>query len=792
MKTDRLGRFLTSHLSFVFLTSILIASVVVISAQVRREGVHAVAAQNGVAVASAASSGDVPSAPKRVWQMTGPFGGDVVSLAIDPRNGDVILIGTKDGQLFRSSDGGATWKRLKPGLNATGLSLSVILFDQAKSGSVYVGAAEASSGGLFYSENGGETWRELQGMRNRPVLGMVQAVKDPRVFAVASRDGIYRTRDRGATWARITPDNDPELRNFHSVAIDPRDVDTLYAGTTHLPWKTTDGGETWKRAGSKESGMIDDSDIFAIHIDEENPDVVLMSACSGIYKSSNGSKQWVKIQGIPSTSRRTHVIFQHPARGSVLFAGTTEGLWRTTESGNPESWSRVTPLRLVINAVAVHRNRPDRIFLGTDDYGVLVSNDGGESYDPTNAGFISRQVRAVVADRTQRGRVYAGVLFDGANGGLFVSDDGGISWQQSMRGMGVRDVYSLYQPASKPETLFAGTNHGVFRSDDHGRSWVKSKKEEPEAQAPVLPGAQAPSLKDTAAPSAAPPESRPRVATPRVVTPVVQKQTKKTSGKATAKKAPPKKAPARSTQARKPKPTPVAPPVDDGFVNLESQVFQLSALYPGSPGAGEGLLAATWDGLFMTEDEKKGWKPLKIVNSEGTVLTRSPINALATHPAAPKLIWIGTEEGLFVSRDAGQSFTRLILGEDADRIKAIVFDPRKIETVFVGTTGGFFLTNDGGKKFERRGGGMPEVLGVSAIEVSSANPNEVYLGDYSHGNFYFSHDSGRTWESLDISTLPSRRIFALATDPFDRNRLYAGSYSGGVYVLSRQGDAERR
>jgi ligand-binding sensor domain-containing protein len=231
--------------------------------------------------------------------------------------------------------------------------------------------------------------------------------------------------------------------------------------------------------------------------------------------------------------------------------------------------------------------------------------------------------------------------------------------------------------------------------------------------------------------------------------------------------------------------------VDDGFVNLESQVFQLAALYSDSPDVPGGLLAATWDGLFVTTDEKKGWKPMRIVGADGAVLTKAPINALATHPQAQKLIWIGTEEGLFVSKDAGNSFTKVILGEDADRIKAIVFDPRKVDTVFVGTTVGFFLTNDGGRRFERRGGGMPEVIGVSAIEVSSANPDELFVGDSTHGTFYVSHNSGRNWEPVDISSLPSRRIFALATDPFDRNRVYAGSFSGGVYVLSRQGDERR-
>jgi photosystem II stability/assembly factor-like uncharacterized protein len=81
-----------------------------------------------------------------------------------------------------------------------------------------------------------------------------------------------------------------------------------------------------------------------------------------------------------------------------------------------------------------------------------------------------------LADSKERGRIYAGVIFDGLNGGLFVSEDGGLTWQQSMNGMGVRDVYSLHQSPTKPETIYAGTNHGLFRSDDHGRNWAQVKR----------------------------------------------------------------------------------------------------------------------------------------------------------------------------------------------------------------------------------------------------------------------------------------------------------------------------
>jgi hypothetical protein len=398
----------------------------------------------------------------------------------------------------------------------------------------------------------------------------------------------------------------------------------------------------------------------------------------------------------------------------------------------------------------------------------------------------------VLADRTERGRVYAGVLFDSANGGLFLSEDGGVTWEQSMRGMGVRDVYSLYQPEGMVGTIYAGTNHGLFRSDDHGRNWTPVKKVEevaPEAEATVPDSSPAP-----VTPAANSPGPR-RVTGQPIVLPTVKKIAQRR-----AKKSPPRKtsAPARqkkrtSTKARsKPKPKP-APP-SDGLVDLQSQVFSLVPLVPKASGDGSEptlLVAATWDGLFRTADEKKGWKPLKIANAEGSELTTSHINVVATHPRTPGLIWIGTDDGLFISRDDGETFTTLRLDAEERRVKAIAFDPRSPLTAFVGTVKGFYRTTDGGATWERRGGGMPLSVAVSTLAINPLNPDDLYVSDYIYGGFYYSRDRGRTWEPLDISSLPSRRLWALTPDPFDRNRVYIGSFSGGVYVMSRKTEAAR-
>src|SRR5262249_9471480 len=75
----------------------------------------------------------------RVVQTTGPFGGDVTAMAIDQRSADRIWIGASDGQIFRSTDGGKGWTRIRPGVKATGSAITVILLDSEKPGVIYVG-----------------------------------------------------------------------------------------------------------------------------------------------------------------------------------------------------------------------------------------------------------------------------------------------------------------------------------------------------------------------------------------------------------------------------------------------------------------------------------------------------------------------------------------------------------------------------------------------------------------------------------------------------------------------------
>ena len=362
---------------------------------------------------------------KAVWQVLGPNGGDVRSIAIDPRDKDKVYISTMDGQVHVSADSGKTW-RLLASFGRAMLVLDQLLVDSRDSNVLYASGHRGKlPGGFFKSTDGGVNWKEAKDLREQAIHAMSQSETDASVLYVGTKEGVWMSKNSGEDWSRIESASMP--LDINSFAVDPKNPDTLYAGTTWRPYKSTDSGKSWKLI---KAGMIDDSDIFAITIDSENNNHIIASACSGIYESVNGGEKWRKIQGIPGQSRRTRDIMQHPSRPGTLYAGTTEGFWMSANGG--KSWSLTTTRNLEINKIAVHPQAPDRVFIATNNYGVMVSNDGGRNFVQTNTSFTSRFTYSITPDVELPDRLYATTMNTSSSGGfLFYSEDGGENWQQA-------------------------------------------------------------------------------------------------------------------------------------------------------------------------------------------------------------------------------------------------------------------------------------------------------------------------------------------------------------------------
>jgi photosystem II stability/assembly factor-like uncharacterized protein len=400
------------------------------------------------------------------WQVLGPDGGDARSLAYDSHNPDHMLLGTSTGQLFVSNDAGHTWSHFAR-LGGDDYVLDHISIDPQNSKHIFVSAWSVSSqqiGDIFRTRDGGKNWEPLAAMHGKSIRAMAIFQANSKVIVVGALDGVFRTMDGGDSWERMSPANHADIKNIESIAVDPKDPNTVYAGTWHLAWKTADGGASWQQI---KKGMIDDSDVFSVIVDHSNPSIVFASACSGIYKSETAGSLFSKIQGIPFSARRTRVLKQDPTNENIVYAGTTEGLWKSSDLG--KTWKRTSNPEIVVNDVLVDPRDSNHVLLATDRSGVMASTDGTQSWSTSNKGYAHRYVSALLADSKDADTFYVGLVNDREYGGVFYTRDAGRTWLQRSAGLGGRDIFALKQASNG--TLVAGTNRGMFALDHNATQW---------------------------------------------------------------------------------------------------------------------------------------------------------------------------------------------------------------------------------------------------------------------------------------------------------------------------------
>jgi len=400
------------------------------------------------------------------WRLAGPFGGSARSIAIDPQNGRTLLAGSRDSLLFLSEDSGTSWRLLPVPAGASG-TFDALLIDPAAAGHFYAGldAGESMDSGIYESRDGGSHWRVLAGTRGLRIESLAMAPANPRLIAAGTSKGVFLSSDDGENWSRISDAGNSEMQDITALAFDPVNSDTIYAGTPHLPWKTTDSGATWH---SIATGLIDDSDIFSIRVDSRHHEVVLASACSGLYRSENGGALWMKLRGIPGTHRRTHIVSEDPRDPNVIYAGTTLGLFKSPDAG--KTWQHLNGEQ--VNWMVFDPKDAATFYLATEFAGILKTNDSGKSFSAVNRGFTNHSLTLIAGYGE---RVYAGSLYEGNYGGLFASMDGGLDWRllAGSETLLSHNLNGLAVGHFKREVLFASNAEGILKSLDGGKTWSR-------------------------------------------------------------------------------------------------------------------------------------------------------------------------------------------------------------------------------------------------------------------------------------------------------------------------------
>jgi photosystem II stability/assembly factor-like uncharacterized protein len=306
-----------------------------------------------------------------------------------------------------------------------------------------------------------------------------------------------------------------------------------------------------------------------------------------------------------------------------------------------------------------------------NNYGVMVSTDGGKNFVPSNRSFTSRFTYSVTADVAQPHRLYATTQNTASSGGfVFFSPDGGRSWTQS-RGIDINRVspFTVLQDRTTPEKLYLGTNLGIFTSLDRGVSWTQIAPPKPKA----------PVKRATAA-----------------------------KGKVAVKAKPLPAKPATAVVPAGPTIIPV----------LTEKVKTLTFTEDGK----NGIFAGTDTGLYRTYDLTKGWEKLSFGDG-----INSNVFVVYANPQVPGTIWVGTATaGVIMSRDDGKTWAKVNATPDGVPISSIAGDPKRPNNMYIGTIHSFYVSRDGGRTWNRRGGGLG-IGNFTSILINPNNPDEIYI-----------------------------------------------------------------
>jgi photosystem II stability/assembly factor-like uncharacterized protein len=674
------------------------------------------------------------SANAQTWRQVGPPGGDVQSLAAVPGNARTLFLGTSDGHVFGSRDGGEHWELLgRIGEHHDDVIMSMVV-DARSANTLYATSWTLSShgGGVYRSADAGHTW-QLIGLEGLVVRALAEAPSNPDILVAGATDGVYRSEDSGKHWARISPEKHEDLRNFDSIAIDPDDPNIIYAGTYHLPWKTVDGGKNWIPV---HHGMVDDSDVMSITIDQNNASHVFASACSGIYHSADGGTNWTKFKGIPKDSRRTVHILQDPKRPMTVYAATTEGLWKTSDDG--ANWRLITPVSWSILSMVIDPENSDRLILGTERLGIQVSDNGGQTYRASNQGFSHRRIvdAAVDPQHPERALVVLTSNFEP----LLETKDAGRTWTPLATGLKSGPPRHIF---ASPDGWFAAPGPGgLLRFDASKSSWV-SVSQVTEKSVPTQ-NRRAASVKKASA------------------------QTAKTSTSKSAASS-------------------AAPGVTKSTVPFHAKVNDMAF-------GNDAWYAATEDGLLISRDRGLNWstvplapvqqpaaaapavsttsiravrtgngnsyvwaltsRQLEVSGDNGkTWIARTlpfePRGSMHLHPTNENTVVLASDHGVFLSRDTGESWHQANLSElSIDDLAAVR------NAVVVSTAKGtLFLSRDGGKTWGHMDG--PNAEGAFSALRSREAGNQLVAASATEGLFVLEMGSASSASADPVSTSPA-------------------------------------
>jgi photosystem II stability/assembly factor-like uncharacterized protein len=310
------------------------------------------------------------------------------------------------------------------------------------------------------------------GKHEAAVVSIALHPSNPNILYIATNDAVYKTRDGGHTWEQFPSFT---ARRVTTLAIDPKLPATVYAGTMgDAIYKSPDGGQHWlpHNVGLKEHVSFVNEIIF--HPD--NTELIYLATTVGAFVSKDGGREWEeRMAGMKEVHIVTCITMDH-RHTRVLYAGTTGGTYRSEDGGG--SWQKMNSglipddilnasMALGVNVLVVDPTNSDSVYAGTTK-GLFRTTNRAEHWEQIGQGLSDQFISTLILHPTN-----PRIMYIGGPAGVLKTIDGGKTWQAKNQGLATLNVRTLAVSLRDPQLLYAGTNgSGLYRSTDGGDTWT--------------------------------------------------------------------------------------------------------------------------------------------------------------------------------------------------------------------------------------------------------------------------------------------------------------------------------
>lgn len=347
------------------------------------------------------------------WRLIGPFsGGRTTAVAGHPSQPSTFYLGATGGGVWRTTDSGTSWRNITDGYLRTN-TIGAIAVAPSDANLIYVGTGEApirgvaaaSGDGLYKSADGGRTWANVGLVDGKQISRVIIHPSRPDILFVAVQGnpwgasdtrGVYKSIDGGMTWNKVLFVD--RSTGASDLSMDAHNSDVLYAAMwdhQRSPWAIRSGGPG-----------------------------------SGIWKSTDGGQHWKRLtQGLPGLMGKIGVAVS-PADSRRVYAvieATAGGVYRSDDAG--DTWARVNDDQgprdrgWYYSHITADPQNKDQVYLMAAPF--VVSNDGGKTFRIIQNAHGDNHALWINPEHPQ-------IMIEGNDGGAAVTLNGGRTWSSEM------------------------------------------------------------------------------------------------------------------------------------------------------------------------------------------------------------------------------------------------------------------------------------------------------------------------------------------------------------------------